>query len=106
MAARSDLLLEVNTTLDGSGAYTSDWFDSGDVEAVTVVWYFGGSSIPGVGLDEGLDGTAALWEASFPQSAGHYGSGTLAVAARFFRLSVAGGQSGTAFAASLRAVAG
>lgn len=42
MARRVDLLVEADTTLDGSGTYASDWIDTSGVYTVRVV-----SNLPG-----------------------------------------------------------
>jgi hypothetical protein len=105
MAIRRDLLLELDTTFSGTGTYTSDWFDSSAIQTVALVYYFGGTSQPTVTLEEGIDGTNALWSVDFPGAGGgHVASGTVTVAARYFRLTATGAQANAAFKVSLRAL--
>jgi hypothetical protein len=48
MAARPDLVLEVDTTFPGSGEYVSDWIDSGGIKSVRLALI--GQSASGVNL--------------------------------------------------------
>ena len=98
MAARSDLLVEADTILDGSGHYEGDWLDSGGVTRVAVIAVSSGSG-PDLRLDQGADGSTADWSPSFPAS------GELPVVGRYFRLRVAGGTPNATFVATLRRLA-
>jgi hypothetical protein len=98
MAVRSDLVAEIDTTLSGSGTLTGAWIDSGDVQSVHMVYGFTGSPSPVVSLDQSIDGTTVF--SSDPWSF----DSSRVIAARFFRLSVAGGGAGATFRASVRVV--
>lgn len=96
---RADLPIEAVGTFDATGSYASDWVDSGNIEAVRLVWNFTGNSGPSVGIDQSSDATVLL---------GHNASGDATgrtfIAARYFRVSASNGQPGATVSVSVRAV--
>lgn len=98
MAARRDLVLEVDTTLDGSGTYTSAWLDSSDIFDVRALIFFSGSPAPTSALEESNDQTNSY-------SGNTLTSGTSApVTGRYFRLHVTGGGAGATYRAVVRTI--
>lgn len=94
MAVRRDLVLEVDTTLDGSGNYASDWLDSSAIYDVRVLHWFSGSPSPTVQIDESSDQTHILTSTVLGADA--------SLTARYFRLSANGGGVGATFRAAVR----
>jgi hypothetical protein len=95
MARRGDLLVEVNTTLDGSGNYTGDWIDSSGIERIRV-----------------LSTTASVFP-QIQQTADQVyifqdtlasGSEEYAITGRYFRLAMVSGTANATYRAIVRAV--
>lgn len=91
---REDLLIEVDTTLDGSGNYASDWLDSAEIHSVRLVFGFASGS-GSVYVSPSNDTTY-----SFPTLAVSSGS-EVAIASRYFQV-VATGTASTAFHLAVR----
>lgn len=93
--ARSDLPLEVDTTLDSAGAYVGSWIDSADMYSVAV-WYTPGT--PGVVIESSLDASTVL-------VADGWANGTeKPIHTRYWRVSVTGGTANAVFRLSARVV--
>jgi hypothetical protein len=97
---RADLLDEIDTVLSGSGDYTGDWIDTASVFRVRVMYTFNVAPAPQVLIDESMDQNAILGSSQVKPDAPE-----LPLTARYIRVRVAGGGSGAAFRASVRAVA-
>jgi hypothetical protein len=93
MAQRSDLLAEVDTTFDGGGNYTGDWFDSGQIYTIRVI-RSGGSSTT---FEESIDQTHIVNSGTVTPGANQ------AVTARYFRIT-ASGTPAAAYRAVIRVV--
>lgn len=96
MAQRVDLLIEVDTTLDGSGDYTSPWVETAYVDTVRV-GAVGGENFRYV--EQSIDGTNVFFQTGI-------GGGLTEVplVARYVRLAVDGGTPSAVFRASVRVV--
>jgi hypothetical protein len=100
MAQRSDLLFEVDTTLDGSGNYTSPWIESAEVHSVVAVWTdgVGGSSgYPKFNLS--ADATNVIRSV---ESLGVFGE--YKIPARYFRFQISGGTANATLRVSIKAL--
>jgi|SRR5882757_150189 len=95
MTARRDLLLEVDTTLDGSGNYNSPWIDSAGTDRIVAVWTDG---ISGVKINFSLDTEEFLYTIDAARLTEYV------VPARYFNLRVIAGGNNAAFRASVRAL--
>ncbi|MFF1744734.1 hypothetical protein [Streptomyces mirabilis] len=93
--ARSDLPLEVDTTLDAAGEYVSPWIDSADMYSVAA-WYSPGT--PGVVIESSLDASSVLIADSWSNGS------EKPVHTRFWRVSVTGGTANAVFRLSARVV--
>lgn len=105
---RADLVLESWTLLDGSGDFTSDWFDSsGFGRALIAVTFNGGT--PTVRLDEGqYDSSFSTPRVIRSQSiavSGNRGFLDTPLTGRFFQLVITGGSADNPFAATIRGLA-
>lgn len=95
MARRGDLLVEVNSTLDGSGDYTGDWIDSSGIFTIRVL-------ATTAGVNPGIQQTAdQVYIFSDTLGAGYQ---EYPITARYFRLYMDGGTPNAAFRAIVRAV--
>jgi len=92
MANRSDLPVEVDTTLDGSGVYVGAWIDSAGIFRVRCV-------VQGAiaGVDESSDQTNVLRSVTLADG------DEVALTTRYFRL-VGSGSASATFRAALRVV--
>lgn len=98
MANRVGLILEADTTLNGSGEYDSAWFDSADVKQVRVLCKFG-SGGGNIYVLQSNDQTNV-----YPASVTSNG-GVADIGARYFKLHIENGTASTTLQAVLRKVA-
>lgn len=98
MSQRTDLLVEgqvtLNTTGPFSGAWISDWFDSGDVTRIAVLW---SSNVSSSGFcevifgdDNPTGGPPALWHGRAATSISAGVVTELTVPTRYFRVYIGG----------------
>lgn len=93
MARRTDLLVEVDTTLDGTGRYVGDWVDTAGVLTIRVFTTQGSSLL----IEQSADQVQILAD-------------TLGVdlefdlTMRYFRIAVDGGTPNAAFRGTVRAI--
>lgn len=96
MANRADLI-EVNTTLSGSGTYAGDWLDSAGVLRARLLFQFSGQ-VGTVTLEQSSDQTNVIatdtWTNDTERS----------LTARYFRITANGGAASAAFRAVIRTV--
>lgn len=90
MSVRSDLIVEVDTTLDGGGLYVGDWIDSGGIQRLRGVVQGGSLSI-----DESSDQSVVLRTVALADG------DEMSVTARYFRM-VGTGSPSAAFRAVFR----
>lgn len=105
---RSDIAVEVDELLDGSGNYTGPWLETVDIFTVRVTCRFNGGS-PTVVLEEGIFTTndsipKVLRSNTIPISSLH-GFAGVDLSCRYFRLVVSGGSADNLFQACVRVVA-
>lgn len=98
MAPRSDLPIEIDTTLNGSGAFVSSWADSAGFISVLPVWTDPGGGGLTVSFDYSLDASTVLRSVTVNHLV------EVTIPARYFRLVVSGGSANATFRASIRAV--
>ena len=100
MAQRSDILLEVDTTLDGSGNYTGPWIEAAEIHTVVAVWTdgIGGSSgYPKFNLSADSSNVIRSLESISPFT-------EYKIPARYFRFQVSGGTANAVLRLSIKAV--
>lgn len=97
--ARSDLLVEIDTTFDASGNYTGPWMDSTGILSVRGVYSFSGSSGPQVFIEESSDASVVLGGGG-----SIYGGAVVPLSARYFRVAGTGADAGATLRASIRRV--
>ena len=106
---RNDILLEENTILDGSGAYTSPWVETSGIEMIRVAAMFNGGT-PTVKIQEGVYGSGSndpsggIVRNQDVVVSGNPGYAELAITARYFRLLITGGTSNGSYRATIRKV--
>jgi hypothetical protein len=96
MAARTDLIIEVDATTDGSGNYAGDWFDSGSVLVVRAV-------VSGIGncfIEESADQVHLL---TYNPVSG--APSDIPITGRYFRFAAVGSTPNAALRAAVRRVA-
>lgn len=95
MANRSDLLSEVDTTIDANGDYIGPWIDSGQVQTVRVIY-------TDLGIAPAIEESAD--QANVIRGIGLTNGANVNITARYFRLKVDGssGYAGQAFRAVIR----
>jgi len=103
MSDRSDLLVEIEVTLNAGNSYSyySDWFDSGDIDKVAVIWSFSGGGGIGPAIQQSTD------KSSIIQTLSPSGQGAeFQIVSRYFRLalSVSSGYDGSVLKSAMRVV--
>lgn len=82
MAQRTDLVAEIETTLDGSGDYTGPWIDSAGIFKVRVV-----NVGSGIRIEQSNDQTNAVQISTVDVGVeGPYRHEEIAITARYFRV--------------------
>lgn len=99
MANRSDLLLEVDTTLDANGDYIGDWIDTGGVGSIRVVFSLPSGYYPVI--QHSADASNVISSDVINPS-----NTIIGLAARYFRFAadLSAGNAGLTVRASIRAV--
>jgi hypothetical protein len=98
LPSRSDLLAEVDTTLDATGAYSGTWFDSTGTLSARFLYFFTNNPAPQVLIEESSDMTNFLASDQLLNGA------SFQVTARYFRITASGGAPGATFRFAIRRV--
>jgi type 1 fimbria pilin len=102
-APRADLLLEVDTTLDGSGEYIGDWIDTGGV--LTALVTFQSNSSTGIfEVQQSMDQSFVFFDGNGPNLGGGGSSQEYPLRARYFRIKASGGTASATLRACVRAI--
>ena len=100
MAQRSDILFEIDTTLDGSGNYTGPWIESSGIHTVILTFtegLGGGSGYPKFHLS--ADATNVIRSIESVGPGGEY-----KIPTRYFRFQESAGNANATFRLSIKAL--